>query len=181
MVSNHVHVWFIAEQLWHGHGIPLHMPVLASGDAFAFPYASLPWLVGALLWPLGGDHVVTVLLVVGAVAVIATTYWAMPGVRRGWWAVAVLLNPALLTSVLLGQLPFLWAAALFLGAIGAWRRERRVVATALLALSLIVAPGRDAPDLDRHRRDRRRRSGATAVVWPWPGWSPSCSRCRPSS
>ena len=140
MVSNHVHVWFIASQLWHGHGIPLHMPVLASGDAFTFPYASLPWLVGALLWPIGGDHVVTVLLVVGAVAVIATTYWAIPGVRRGWWAVAVLLNPALLTSVLLGQLPFLWAAALFLGAIGAWRHERRVVATALLALSLIVHP-----------------------------------------
>ena len=65
MVSNHVHVWFIANQLWHGHGIPLHMPVLASGDAFTFPYASLPWIVGGLLWPLGGDHVVTVLLVVG--------------------------------------------------------------------------------------------------------------------
>ena len=140
MVSNHVHVWFIASQLWHGHRIPLHMPVLASGDAFTFPYASLPWLVGALLWPLGGDHVVTLLLVVGAIAVIATTYWAIPGVRRGWWAVAILLNPALLTSVLLGQLPFLWAAALFLGAIGAWRRGHRVIATALLALSLIVHP-----------------------------------------
>ena len=140
MVSNHVHVWFIASRLWHGHGIPLHMPVLASGRAFTFPYASLPWLVGALLWPLGGDHVVTLLLVVGAVAVIATTFWAIPGVRRGWWAVAVLLNPALLTSVLLGQLPFLWAAALFLGAIGAWRRGRRIVATVLLALSLIVHP-----------------------------------------
>jgi hypothetical protein len=140
MVSNHVHVWFIASQLWHGRGIPLHMPVLASGDAFTFPYASLPWLVGALLWPLGGDHVVTVLLVVGALAVIATTYWAIPGVRRGWWAVAVLLNPALLTSVVLGQLPFLWAAALFLGAVGAWRRGHRIVATVLLALSLIVHP-----------------------------------------
>jgi hypothetical protein len=140
MVSNHVHVWFVASRLWHGHGIPLHMPVLASGKAFTFPYASLPWLVGALLWPLGGDHVVTLLLVVGAVAVIATTYWAVPGVRRGWWAVAVVLNPALLTSVLLGQLPFLWAAALFLGAIGAWRRGRRIVATVLLALSLIVHP-----------------------------------------
>jgi hypothetical protein len=120
MVSNHVHVWFVASQLWHGHGIPLHMPVLASGKAFTFPYASLPWLVGALLWPLGGDHVVTLLLVFGAVA--------------------VLVNPALLTSVLLGQLPFLWAAALFLGAIGAWRRGRRIVATVLLALSLIVHP-----------------------------------------
>ena len=52
---------------------------------------------------------------------------------------AVLLNPALLTSVLLGQLPFLWAAAVS-GSDRAWRRERRAVATALLALSLIVHP-----------------------------------------
>jgi len=139
-ISNHVHVWFIAHELWHGHGIPLHMPVLSAGDAFTFPYASLPWLVGALLWPLGGDHVVTLLLVAGAAAVVATTYWAVPGVRRGWWAVAVLLNPALLTSVLLGQLPFLWAAALFLGAVGSWRRGRRVAATVLLALALVVHP-----------------------------------------
>src|SRR6478735_6237 len=35
MVSNHVHIWYVAEQLWHGHGIPLRMPVLASGDAYA--------------------------------------------------------------------------------------------------------------------------------------------------
>jgi hypothetical protein len=116
------------------------MPVLSAGDAFTFPYASLPWLVGALLWPLGGDHVVTLLLVAGAAAVIATTFWAVPGVRRGWWAVAVLLNPALVASVLLGQLPFLWAAALFLGAVGCWRRQHRVLATALLALALVVHP-----------------------------------------
>ena len=36
MVSNHVHVWFIADAaVALGHGIPLHMPVLASGDAYA--------------------------------------------------------------------------------------------------------------------------------------------------
>src|SRR5690349_19833945 len=74
MVSNHVHIWYVAEQLWHGHGIPLRMPVLASGDAWAFPYSFLPWLVGAVLWPLGGDHVVTALLVIGAAAVVAATY-----------------------------------------------------------------------------------------------------------
>ena len=140
MVSNHVHIWYVAERLWHGHGIPLHMPVLASGDAYAFPYASVPWLVGAVLWPLGGDHVVTVLLVTGAIGVMAATFWALPSLRRGWWAVAVLANPFLLTSVLLGQLPFLWAAAAFMVAIGAWRRDRMVLATTTAALALMIHP-----------------------------------------
>jgi hypothetical protein len=140
MVSNHVHIWYVAEQLWHGHGIPLRMPVLASGDAWAFPYGFLPWLVGALLWPLGGDHVVTALLVAGAAAVVAATYWALPRLRHGWWAVVVLVNPSLVVSVLLGQLPFLWAAAAFMTAIGMWRRGRPVVATVLAAVSLATHP-----------------------------------------
>jgi hypothetical protein len=140
MVSNHVHIWYVAEQLWHGHGIPLHMPVLASGDAYAFPYAFLPWLVGALLWPLGGDRVVTAMLVAGALAVVAATYWALPRLRRGWWAVLVLVNPSLVVSVMLGQLPFLWAAAAFMVAIGMWRRERWILATVLAAVALATHP-----------------------------------------
>ncbi len=140
MVSNHVHIWYVAEQLWHDHRLPMHMPVLASGEAYAFPYAMLPWIVGALLWPLGGDRVVTALLVAGAVAVVAATFWALPRLRRGWWAVAVLVNPSLLVSVMLGQLPFLWAAAAFMVAIGMWRRGRWVAATVLAALSLITHP-----------------------------------------
>jgi hypothetical protein len=139
-VSNHVHVWYVADRLWHGHGIPLRMPLLASGDAWAFPYAFPPWLIGAVLWPLGGDHVVTALLVAGAVAVIATTYWALPRLRDGWWAVVALLNPALLVSLLLGQLPFLWAAAAFIAAIGMWRRRRPAAATALAAVALVTHP-----------------------------------------
>jgi hypothetical protein len=140
MVSNHVHIWYVAEQLWHDHRIPLRMPVLASGDAYAFPYALLPWLVGAVLWPLGGDRVVTAMLVAGAIAVVAATYWALPRLRRGWWAVAVLVNPSLVVSVLLGQLPFLWAAAAFMVAIGMWRRDRYVAATVLAAVALVTHP-----------------------------------------
>jgi hypothetical protein len=140
MVSNHVHIWYVAEQIWHGHGIPLHMPVLASGDAWAFPYGFLPWLAGALLWPLGGDHVVTALLVAGAAAVVAATYWALPRMRHGWWAVVVLVNPSLVVSVMLGQLPFLWAAAAFMAAIGMWRRGRPVAATVLAAIALATHP-----------------------------------------
>ena len=50
-LSNYVHVWFVAQQLWHGNGLPFHMPVLAHGNALAFPYAFIPWMVAVLLWP----------------------------------------------------------------------------------------------------------------------------------
>ena len=140
MVSNHVHIWYVAEQLWHDHRIPLRMPVLASGNAYAFPYALLPWLAGALLWPLGGDRVVTAVFVVGILAFLAATFWALPRLRRGWWAVAVLVNPSLVVSVMLGQLPFLWAAAAFMLAIGMWRRQREVPATVLATAALVTHP-----------------------------------------
>ena len=154
MVSNHVHIWYVAEQLWHEQRLPMRMPVLASGDAYAFPYAMLPWIVGALLWPLGGDRVVTAMLVAGALATVAATFWALPRLRRGWWAVAVLVNPSLVVSVMLGQLPFLWAAAAFMVAIGMWRRGGWVAATVLAARGADHPPGRDAAGVD-HRHPVR--------------------------
>ena len=53
---------------------------------------------------------------------------------------AVLVNPSLVVSVMLGQLPFLWAAAAFMVAIGMWRRDRVVAATVLAALAMITHP-----------------------------------------
>jgi hypothetical protein len=137
-MSNYVHVWFVAEQLWHGHGLPFHMPVLMNGRALAFPYAFIPWMVAVLLWPLMGEWSVTAVLGIGFIGLVAATFWTFPELRRGWWAVAVLVNPALAEALLLGQLPFLWAAAMFMLAIGCWRRDRRVAAIVLAALAQLT-------------------------------------------
>ena len=139
-LSNNVHVWFISEQLWHGRGIPFHMPVLASGTAYTFPYSSIPWTVTALLWPLFKDWSVTLVLVLGFVATVWATFWALPSLRKGWWAAATLVNPSLVISPLLGQLPFLWAMAAFTFAIGFWRRGRVAWAVALTAVAQIIHP-----------------------------------------
>jgi hypothetical protein len=119
---NYAHVWWIESQLWHGSGIPWHMPVLGHGEALTFPYGVLPWLVAALLWPALGEWSVTVVLVVGVVALISATFWAFPESRQPWWAVLVLANPVLVLAPLSGQLPFLWAASLLVVAMGCWRR-----------------------------------------------------------
>ncbi len=139
-LSNNVHVWFISDQLWSGHGIPMHVPALANGEALTFPYASIPWASAALLWPVLGDRAVTLWLVLGFAATVVATFWAFPSLRRGWWAAATLTNPALVISPLLGQLPFMWSIACFTFAIGLWRRNRVWPAVLLTAAASIIHP-----------------------------------------
>jgi hypothetical protein len=137
-LSNYVHVWFVSQQLWHGNGLPFHMPVLAHGNALAFPYAFIPWMFAVLLWPLMGEWSVTLVLGAGFVGLVLATFWTFPELRRGWWAVAVLVNPALVEALLLGQLPFLWAAFMLMVAIGCWRRDRRKTAVVLAGLAQLT-------------------------------------------
>ncbi len=139
-LSNNVHVWFIADQLWSGSGIPMHVPNLANGQALTFPYASVPWITAALVWPILGDRAVTLWLVLGFAATVVATFWAWPTLRRGWWAAATLTNPALVISPLLGQLPFMWSIACFTFAIGCWRRSRVLAAVALTSVASIIHP-----------------------------------------
>ena len=133
-ISNYIHVWYIADRLYGGHGVPLRMPVLGHGDAYAFPYGFIPWMTAALLRPLFGDWVVTLWLVAGALGVIGAQWWAFPELRGGWWTALLLANPMLVEGPLLGQLPFLWAVAMLFAAIALWRRERFVAAAILLGL-----------------------------------------------
>lgn len=139
-VSNYGHVWYVADQIWHAHRLPFAMPALGHGHGLAFPYAFVPWVTAALVWPLLGEWAVTLWLVVGAVGAVAATFYAFPELRRGWWAAAVLVNPALVMAAFIGQLPFLWASSFLLAAIGCWRRDRRGWATALAALAQITHP-----------------------------------------
>ena len=64
-ISNYGHVWFVSDRLWGGDGLPFRMPVIGHGKAFAFPYSFLPWFSASLLYPLLGDWVVTLWLVLG--------------------------------------------------------------------------------------------------------------------
>ncbi len=110
-MNNHVHVWWIARDLWHHGRIPFDMPVLGHGDAYAYPYGFVNWTSAALVWPLFGDWAVTLWTAIGAVGCIVATFFAFPELRRSWWAAAVLLNPAIVYGLLFGQQSFLWGAA----------------------------------------------------------------------
>lgn len=134
-LSNYAHVWYVAKVFWHGGGIPYHFPEIGHGDALAFPYAFVPWLSAAFLRPVFGDWVVTLWLVLGGLGTLAATLWAFPELRRPLPAALLLVNPLMVEAVVLGQLPFLWAAAFWFVAAGFWRREHTVLAVGFAALA----------------------------------------------
>ena len=139
-VSNYSHVWYVSDRIWRYHHLPWSMPVIGHGKALAFPYAFIPWISAALLRPLLGDWVVTLWLVVGTIGLIAAMFWAFPELRRGWWAAAVLVNPALVVASIIGQLPFLWGASMLVGAVACWRRRRYALAAVLAGLGQATHP-----------------------------------------
>ncbi len=133
-VNNHVHVWYIARDLWHHGRLPWRMPELAHGNAYAYPYGFINWTTASLLWPLFGNWAVTAWTALGAVGCLAATFTAFAELRRGWWAAAVLANPAILEGLLFGQQSFLWGAMLLLFGVAAWRRGHYGWAALLVGL-----------------------------------------------
>jgi len=133
-VSNYAHVWYVSRVLVRSHRIPFHMSIIGHGRGLAFPYAFIPWLTAALLRPLLGDWVVTLWLVIGSIGLVASTFWAFPELRRGWWVALVLANPFLVVAPVFGQLPFVWGMAMLFAAIACWRTERTVWAVVLAGL-----------------------------------------------
>ncbi len=139
-LNNYAHVWYVSQRLWHDHVIPLHMPVLGHGEAFAFPYGFIPWFTAALLRPLLGDWVVTLWLVLGALGTVAACFWALPELRHGYWPALVLINPPLLDALVSDQMSFLWAVLMFFAAVAFWRRDRIWAAVLLCGLSQATHP-----------------------------------------
>lgn len=134
-LSNYGHVWYVSEVLWDGGGIPFHFPEIGHGDALAFPYAFLPWSSAALVRPVLGDWATTLWLVLGALGVVGATFWAFPELRKPLPATFLLVNPLMVESLILGQLPFLWGAALLFFGIGCWRKGWVLAAIALVGLA----------------------------------------------
>lgn len=121
-LSNYGHVWYVADVFWGGGGIPFHFPEIGHGDGLAFPYGFLPWFSAALVRPILGDWATTLWLVIGGLGVLAGTVWAFPELRKPLPATLLLANPLMVESVILGQLPFLWATALLFFGVGCWRK-----------------------------------------------------------
>lgn len=178
--QSYAHVWFIAQSLWSGEGIPLRMPNLEVGAAFTLPYATLPWLPAALLRPLLGDWAVTASMVIGvALLAVGLRRW-LPRLASPLVLGFVLLNWQLWNGILQFQLPTIWAFAFVCLSAAEFDRGRAGRGTALATASMIAHPVMGAAGLlltllaciEQQRLLPWRRAGWLAVaglLWA-PAW-----------
>jgi len=146
-LNNHVHVWYIARDLWHHGRLPWRFPELGHGEAYAYPYGFVNWTTAALVWPLFGDWAVTLWTMLGVVGCLVATFVAFPELRRGWWAAAALANPTFMWALLFGQQSFAWGSMFVLFGVAAWRRGARGWAAVLVGVGFATHPYIVAPML----------------------------------
>lgn len=139
-MNNYAHVWYLQDRIFNYAEFPKHIHLLDNGEALVFPYGFAPWMVGAMLFPLFGDWIVTALMVTGVVALVVTACLVRPQMRDPWLLGIFVLNPFFVDAVLVMQFSFVWAAVFFFLMVTAAERERWVWAAVLAWLTVTTHP-----------------------------------------
>jgi glycosyltransferase involved in cell wall biosynthesis len=120
-MQHYSHVWYVSDQLFHHGRLPLRIASLDGGNAVAFPYGFLPYIGGALLYPLFGDWATTLLLVVGALGLVLAACLARPALRDPWFLLLFVINPFFIDSIYSFQFASVWSLLFFF--LFVWRFE----------------------------------------------------------
>ncbi len=137
---SYAHVWYLSESLYTRHEWPWHVASLANGDAVMFPYAIIPWLPDAIVYPILGDRGVTLSMVLGVVLMAGAMLRFRPAMRNPAFLALFLLNPLLWNGITQFQLATLWSFFFFFLGATAFERRRPVRAVVLLALAIACQP-----------------------------------------
>jgi hypothetical protein len=138
--QSYAHVWYISQTVFEHHHLTLRMSVLEDGKALLFPYAFIPWVGAAIVYPLLGDWGVTLVFVAGVVAMLFALRWFRPAFANPVLLALFLVNPLLWNGITQFQMPTFWAFALAFLGMGFFERKRPVVATSLLAAAVVAHP-----------------------------------------
>jgi glycosyltransferase involved in cell wall biosynthesis len=123
-INTYVHVWYLKDRLIDHHTFPVRAAPLDGGEAVTLPYGGVPWLVGALLFIVLGEWAVTLLFVVGLVALLWAAGVARPVMRDPWLLTLFVLNPFYIDAVFAFQFAFVWSAVFFFLYVAALDRRR---------------------------------------------------------
>ena len=139
-VHNYAHIWYISQQLFHHARIPLRISSLDSGRAVTFPYAFVPYLIGAVLFRLFDDFAVTLMMAIGIIGIVWAAGLARPTVRNPWFLLLVVANPFFIEAVYSFQFATVWCCVFFFLFVWAFERRRYALAALLLWLTLSTHP-----------------------------------------
>ena len=139
-VHNYAHIWYISDQIFNHASLPLHIALLDSGRAVAFPYAFAPFLAGSVLFRVLGDWAVSAMMAVALLGAVWAAGKAHPVMRNPWVMVLFLLNPFLIDAVYTFQFATLWSAFFFFLFMWSMNARRHILAAVLLWLTISTHP-----------------------------------------
>ncbi len=139
-MHNYAHVWYLSDQIFHHGRLPLHIALLDGGSAMTFPYALVPYLAGALTYPILGNWAVSLLMGIAVAGTVWAAGLARPVMRDPWMILLFLINPFFIDSVFAFQFATVWCALFFFLFVSAFERRRTVLAALLLWLTVSSHP-----------------------------------------
>ncbi len=139
-MHNYAHVWYLSDQIFHHARIPLHFSLLDGGRAMMFPYAIVPYVLGALTFPVLGNWGVSLLMVAAVIGMVWAAGLARPEMRDPWMIALLLLNPWFIDAVFAFQFASVWSAFFFLLFVWAFERRRYIPSGLLLWLCVSSHP-----------------------------------------
>jgi len=139
-MESYSHVWYLNEQLFDRGSLPFHIALLDSGKAITFPYAFVPYLVGAAFYEVFGDWSVTLLLVVAALGGVWAACLARPVLRNPWFLLLFVLNPFFIDMLYSFQFATAWSLFAFFLFVWTFERQRYLLAAPLLWLAISSHP-----------------------------------------
>jgi glycosyltransferase involved in cell wall biosynthesis len=144
-MQHYSHVWWISDRIFHHADLPLHFTLLDNGNAMTFPYGFVPYLAGALIHPILGDWGVTLLMVLGVLAVGWTAGLARPQMRDPWLLLLFVINPFFIDALYSFQFASVWSMVFFFLFVWAFEQKSqtnlsRAGAVVLLWLTVSTHP-----------------------------------------
>jgi len=138
--NDYAHVWYISDQIFHHGRLPLHIAYLESGDALAFPYAVVPWLIAAIPYAVLGDRAVTLTMLLGFVLYGYAATRARPALRDPRLLALLYANTFLIEGLVSFQMAFIWACVFFFLFVEAVDRQRWPLAAVLAVVAITSHP-----------------------------------------
>lgn len=139
-MHHYAHVWYLSQQLFEQHRLPLHIATLDGGDAVMFPYGLVPYLIGALLYRPLGDFTLVLMMTAAVLAIVWAAGVARPVMRSPWFLLLFLINPFFLDVPFAFQFSSAWSIFSFFLFVWAFERRRYVLSAAILWLSVSSHP-----------------------------------------
>ena len=139
-MQSYSHIWFLSDQIFHHANFPLRISLLDGGYAATFPYGLVPFLIGAIIFPIFGNWTVVLMMTFVMLGTIWAATLVRPAMRNPWLLLLFIMNPFYIDAIYAFQFVALWSIFFFFLFVWSFERDRRLLAGVFLWLALSTHP-----------------------------------------